>query len=89
MIIHVKKSARKTENKEGNADFSSVKKRKRIKSTVETHGVSSELLTMVKSGMLTLVQARKIFKEGTNRETPSAVRKDLELILTLSIQLRK
>ena len=60
---------------QGDADFSLIKKRKRTKSTVETHGVSSELLNMVKSGMLTLVQARKIFKEGMNAETPGGTTK--------------
>ena len=35
---------------------------------IEPHGVTPELLSMVKSGMLTLVQARKIYQESIRRK---------------------
>jgi hypothetical protein len=52
-------------------------KRKRNRSTIETHGVTPELLKMVRSGMLTLVQAKKIYEESINGEnlSPSSLKK--------------
>ena len=54
-----------------------LKKRKRNRSTIETHGVTPELLNMVRNGMLTLVQAKKIYEESINGEnlSPSSLKK--------------
>ena len=67
----------KNDSAENKGVAAAIKKRKRNKSTLETHGVTPELLSMVKSGMLTLVQARKIYQESINGEnvSPSTAKK--------------